>query len=211
MEGNMPSCPAALLLVWKRGKLILKRGAILMTNDIDKILFTEEQILKRVKELAQEINEYFGKEPIVAVFVLKGSAFFASDLIRYLDMNVTMEFMTVSSYGAQTISSGKLTIKKDIDTDIAGKNVLIIEDIIDTGITLSTLAKLFRERGAKNLKVVTMLSKPSRREVEFEADFTGFEIPDVFVVGYGLDYADNYRNLPYIASLKEHVYKDKID
>jgi hypoxanthine phosphoribosyltransferase len=122
-----------------------------------------------------------------------------------------MEFMTVSSYGAQTISSGKLTIKKDIDTDIAGKNVLIIEDIIDTGITLSTLAKLFRERGAKNLKVVTMLSKPSRREVEFEADFTGFEIPDVFVVGYGLDYADNYRNLPYIASLKEHVYKDKID
>ena len=180
-----------------------------MTNDIEQILFTEEQISKRVKELALEINNYFGTKPIIAVFVLKGSAFFASDLIRYLDMNVTMEFMSVSSYGAETISSGKLTIKKDIDTDIAGKDVLIIEDIIDTGITLSTLAKLFKERGVNDLKVVTMLSKPSRREVDFEADFTGFEIPDVFVVGYGLDYADRYRNLPYVASLKEHVYEEE--
>ncbi|OQB14474.1 MAG: Hypoxanthine-guanine phosphoribosyltransferase [Firmicutes bacterium ADurb.Bin193] len=178
-----------------------------MTNDIDRILYTEEQIYKRVKELAQEINDFFGNSPIVAVFVLKGSAFFASDLIRWLEMDVTMEFMSVSSYGLESVSSGKLSIKKDIDTDVAGKNVLIIEDIIDTGITLTTLKKLFQSRGAKTVKVVTMLSKPSRRLVEFEADFTGFEVPDAFVVGYGLDYADRYRNLPYIAALKRSVYE----
>lgn len=178
-----------------------------MTNDIEQILFTEEQIYKRVKELAQEINDYYKGKPIIAVFVLKGSAFFASDLIRWLDMDVTMEFMSVSSYGMESVSSGKLTIKRDIDSDVNGKHVLLIEDIIDTGITLSTLKKLFDQRGASDIKVVTMLSKPSRRIVPFEADFTGFEVPDEFVVGYGLDYADKYRNLPYIASLKKHIFE----
>ncbi len=179
-----------------------------MTNDIERILITEEQIYKRVRELACDINDYYGGKPIVAVFVLKGSAFFASDLIRWLNMDVTMEFMSVSSYGMESVSSGKLTIKRDIDTDIMGKHVLIIEDIIDTGITLSTLERLFRQRGAADIKVVTMLSKPSRRIVPFAADFTGFEVPDEFVVGYGLDYADKYRNLPYIASLKRHIYEN---
>jgi hypoxanthine phosphoribosyltransferase len=179
------------------------------SNDIDKIFFTEQQLYKRVKELAEEINNYYKGEPIIAVFVLKGSAFFASDLIRWLNMHVSMEFMSVSSYGQETISSGKLTIKKDIDSDVRGKRVLIIEDIIDTGITLSTLKREFEKRGAEDIKVVTMLSKPSRRMVDFQADFTGFEVPDVFVVGYGLDYADKYRNLPYIASLKKHVYEKK--
>jgi len=180
-----------------------------MNNSIEKVLFSEDRLAKRVKELAADINEYFGDKPLVAVFVLKGSAFFASDLIRYLNMSVTMEFMSVSSYGMETVSSGKLTIKRDIDTDVSGKNVLIIEDIVDTGITLSTLVKIFKERNVSDLKVVTMLSKPTRREVDFEADFTGFEIPDVFVVGYGLDYADRFRNLPYIASLKKEVYEKK--
>lgn len=179
-----------------------------MTNDIEQVLYTEEQIYKRVKELAQDINNYFGKTPIIAVFVLKGSAFFASDLVRWLKMDVTMEFMSATSYGMESVSSGKLTIKRDIESDVSGKNILIIEDIIDTGITLTTLENLFAKRGAKDIKVVTMLSKPSRRLVEFEADFTGFEVPDVFVVGYGLDYADRYRNLPYIGSLKKSVYEN---
>lgn len=178
-----------------------------MTNDIEQILFDEDQIYKRVKELAQEINSHYGDRPITAVFVLKGSAFFASDLIRWLEMDVTMEFMSVSSYGMESVSSGKLTIKRDIDSDVKGKDILLIEDIIDTGITLTTLKKLFEKRGASDIKVVTMLSKPVKRLVPFEADFTGFEVPDVFVVGYGLDYADKYRNLPYIASLKKHIYE----
>ncbi len=177
------------------------------TDDIDKVLITEQQINTRVKELARKINEYYNGKPIIAVFVLKGSAFFASDLIRWLNMHVVIEFMSVSSYGKDTVSSGKLTIGKDIDSDARGKDILIIEDIIDTGVTLSSLKKLFIKRGASDIKVVTMLSKPSRRVVEFEADFTGFEVPDVFVVGYGLDFADRYRNLPYIASLKKHIYE----
>ncbi len=181
-----------------------------MTNDIEHILYTEEQIYKRVKELACEINSYYSGKPIIAVFVLKGSAFFASDLIRWLNMDVTMEFMSVSSYGIESVSSGKLTIKRDIDSDVTDKNVLLIEDIIDTGITLSTLKNLFVQRGANDIKVVTMLSKPSRRIVKFEADFTGFEVPDEFVVGYGLDYADKYRNLPYIASLKRHIDRKSV-
>ncbi|MCK9479449.1 MAG: hypoxanthine phosphoribosyltransferase [Firmicutes bacterium] len=178
-------------------------------GDIEKVLFTEEQINARVKELAHKINEYYNGKPIIAVFVLKGSAFFASDLIRWLNMHVIIEFMSVSSYSNDTVSSGKLEVKKDIDSDCNGKDILIIEDIIDTGITLSTLKQLFKKRGANDIKVVTMLSKPSRRVVKFDADFTGFEVPDVFVVGYGLDYADRYRNLPYIASLKKHIYEKK--
>ncbi len=177
-----------------------------MTNDIEKVLFTEQQIAKRVQELTKEINEFYGDRPIVAIFVLKGSAFFAADIIRYLKMAVTIEFMSVSSYGMETISSGKLTIKKDLDVDIKGKDVLVIEDIIDTGVTLSTLQKLLAKRGANSIKVVTMLSKPSRRMVKFDADYVGFEVPDEFVVGYGLDFADKYRNLPYIGALKRSIY-----
>ncbi|MDR0405825.1 MAG: hypoxanthine phosphoribosyltransferase [Clostridiales bacterium] len=180
-----------------------------MTNDIECVLYDEARIDRRVRELAREINLCYGGRPIIAVFVLKGSAFFASDLIRWLDMEVTMEFMSVSSYGMASVSSGRLTVKKDIDSDVRGRDVLIIEDIIDTGVTLTTLKGLFAERGARDIKVVTMLSKPSRRLVPFEADFTGFEVPDVFVVGYGLDYADRYRNLPYIAALKRSVYENE--
>ncbi|NLB80434.1 MAG: hypoxanthine phosphoribosyltransferase [Clostridiaceae bacterium] len=178
-----------------------------LTDDIEQIIITERQIEERVKQLAKEINNYYNGNPIIAVFVLKGSAFFASDLIRWLNMHVVIEFMSVSSYGRDTVSSGKLTIKKDVDSEVKGKDILIIEDIIDTGVTLSGLKEMFKQRGAGDIKVVTMLSKPSRRIVEFEADFTGFEVPDVFVVGYGLDYADKYRNLPYIASLKKHIYE----
>lgn len=178
-----------------------------MTKDIDRVLYTEQQIAQRVQELTRDINKFYGNNPIIAVFVLKGSAFFAADIVRYLKMDVNVEFMSVSSYGEETISSGKLTIKKDLDIDIKGKDILVIEDIIDTGITLHTLKKVLLDRGAKSVKVVTMLSKPSRRMVEFEADFTGFEVPDEFVVGYGLDYADKYRNLPYIGALKRSVYQ----
>ncbi len=178
-----------------------------MNNDIEKILITEAQLAERVRLLADEINAYYNGEPVVVVTILKGGAVFAVDLMRRLDMSVQVDFACVSSYGSSTISSGELIVKKDIDIDVKNKNVLIAEDIIDTGVTLSKLRVMLKSRGAKDVKIVTMLNKPARRKVPIEADFKGFDIPDEFVVGYGLDYDENYRNLPYVGILKRSVYE----
>lgn len=178
-----------------------------MNNDLEKILITEEQLKEKTKELAKQINDYYKGEPVVVVSILKGGAVFTVDLIRHLDMPVMMDFACVSSYGSSSVSSGELIVQKDINIDVKDKNVLIVEDIIDTGITLSKLRVMLGSRGAKDVKIVTILNKAARRQIPIEADFTGFDIPDEFVVGYGLDYAEKYRNLPYVGVLKRSVYE----
>lgn len=166
-------------------------------NQID-VLISEEDVDARICELAKEIsNEYAGRE-VHLVVILKGSVFFACELAKRLTIPVTMDFMTVSSYGDGMVSAGKITVKKELDEDIYGKNVLIVEDIIDSGNTLSHLKKLLLGRSPESLKIITLLDKPERRVVDIEPDYCGFQIPDKFVVGYGLDYGQKYRNLPYI-------------
>ena len=174
--------------------------------DVERILFDEEAIQKRVLELGSEITKAYAGEEILAVCVLKGASVFFADLIRAIKSEVKLEFMIVSSYGFGTESSGKVEIKKDLDTDCREKNILLIEDIIDTGITMDCVKNILVERGAKSVKVASFLSKPSRRQIEFTPDFLGFEIEDHFVVGYGLDYAEQHRNLGYIGILKPEVY-----
>lgn len=162
-----------------------------------KTLLTREQVEKRIKELAKEIEkDYRGKELLV-IGLLKGSIMFMSDLIKEMDLPVMIDFMSASSYSG-TMSTGVINISKDTDISVKDRDVLIVEDIIDTGLTLSHVRKLLEERGTKSLKICTLLDKPSRRTVEIKGDYTGFEIPDEFVVGYGLDYDQHHRNLPYI-------------
>lgn len=165
-------------------------------------MFEREQISQRVKELAAEISTHFQGEEIVVVGILKGASVFTCDLIRELDNDVILDFMMISSYGKSTKSSGIVKIIKDIDADIEGKNVIIVEDIIDTGLTMRYLKEYFESKGCKDLKICTFLDKPERRQCEIEADFTGFKIPDKFVVGYGLDVGEKFRNLPYIGYIE---------
>lgn len=168
---------------------------------IGNIMITREEIAAKVKELGEIISrDYAGKE-IVAVGILKGCFVFMSDIIREISADIQVHFMQVSSYGSGTESSGKINIIKDIDIDISGKDVIIFEDIIDSGNTLSKLVPMIKGRGAASVKVCTLLSKPSRRVVEFEAEYTGFEIPDKFIIGYGLDCDEQFRQLPYIAEV----------
>ena len=162
---------------------------------------TEEQIEQRVRELGAEISKVYGDEPVCLICILKGSVFFTCELAKRITVPVTMDFMTVSSYGSGTTSSGNVKIKKDLDEDIAGKNVVVIEDIIDTGRTLACLLEILKERNPKKLKLCTLLDKPDRRIADVSVDYTGFVIPDEFVVGYGLDYDQRYRNLPYVGVL----------
>lgn len=178
-----------------------------MHKDVEKILINEKKISEAVSQIAKKINVDLNSEPLLAVIILKGSTPFAMDLIRKLDMPVEIDFMQVSSYGKSTISNGFINIKKDIEQDISGKNVLIIEDIIDSGNTLFKIKKLFEDRKAKSVRICTMLDKPSRRVVNVDVDYVGAEIPDEFVIGYGLDYNEQYRNLPYIGVLKRSVYE----
>ncbi len=178
-----------------------------MNSDVERVLITEEQINVRISELARDISEFYKGEPVVVVSILKGGAVFTVDLIKRLNMDVMLDFACVSSYGSETVSSGELIVKKDIDIDIKNKNVLIAEDIIDTGITLSKLRVMLQSRGAKDVKIVTMLNKQARRKIPINADFVGFDIPDEFVVGYGLDYDERYRNLPYVGVLSRSVYE----
>lgn len=169
---------------------------------ITKVLIDEEKIAKRVAELGAQIEkDYEGKEPIV-VAILKGSIIFYGDLVRKIKLPMRFDTMAVSSYGSGTSSSGNVKIKKDMSHDICGKDVLIIEDIIDSGNTMKSLTALLEHRGAKSIKVCAFLDKPSRRQTDFEADYIGYSIPDEFVVGYGLDYDEKYRNLPYIGVLE---------
>ena len=162
------------------------------------ILISEERVDKRIREMAEAISAEFEGETVVLVCILKGSVFFTCELAKRLTIPVTMDFMCVSSYGDETKSSGIVRISKDLDQSVEGKNVIIIEDIIDSGRTLSYLMEMMKTRKPKTLRLCTLLDKPSRRVMDVSVDYTGFEIEDKFVVGYGLDYAQKYRNLPYI-------------
>lgn len=177
-----------------------------MENDIEKVLITEDEINEKIKELATVLTEeYEGKFPL-AIGVLKGAMPFMSDLLKKVNTYLEMDFMDVSSYGRSTVSSGEVKILKDLNTPVEGRDILIIEDIIDSGLTLSYLVELFRYRKAKSIKIVTLLDKPTGRKADIKADYVAFEVPDAFVVGYGLDYAEKYRNLPYIGILKPEIY-----
>ncbi|MBQ3054373.1 MAG: hypoxanthine phosphoribosyltransferase [Clostridia bacterium] len=177
-----------------------------MENSIAKILYNEEQIKTRVKEMAQEITKDLMGDDLIVLTVLKGGAMLSADLVRCFDFPVTLDYIAVSSYYSGTVSTGNVQIKKDTDININGKRVLIVEDIVDSGNTLAHLKELFKLRGAKDVKICTLLNKPARRVAEIKVDYIGFEIPDEFVVGYGLDYNQLYRNLPYIGVLKPEVY-----
>lgn len=177
-----------------------------MHQDVKEILFTEEMLHQRVQELGAQISKDYAGKTILMCGILKGAVTFYTDLARAIDIPVLFDFMSCSSYGSGSTSSGAVMVRKDLDTDIRGKDVLVVEDIIDTGITLSHLVPLLKKRGANSVKLATLLSKPARRQVDIFVDYNGFEIPDAFVVGYGLDYDGRYRNLPYIGILKEEVY-----
>ncbi|MCU9615271.1 hypoxanthine phosphoribosyltransferase [Caldibacillus lycopersici] len=177
-----------------------------MNQDIEKILITEEEIQAKIKELANTLTEEYNTRYPLAIGVLKGAMPFMADLLKRVDTYLEMDFMDVSSYGGGTVSTGEVKILKDLDTSVEGRDILIIEDIIDSGLTLKYLVDLFRYRKAKSIKIVTLLDKPEGRKVDIQADYTGFIIPNEFVVGYGLDYEEKYRNLPYVGVLKPEVY-----
>jgi hypoxanthine phosphoribosyltransferase len=179
----------------------------MMEQDMQEILFTPEALAQRVKELADQINrDYAGKSPMV-VGTLRGSFVFMADLVRQINLPLTVDFLSASSYGSGTESSGQVRLKLDLGDDIAGRDVLIIEDIVDSGNTLSKLLPELQKRGPTSLKVCALLDKPERRVLPFQADYVGFTIPDAFVVGYGLDFNQHYRQLPYIGVLKPSVYE----
>lgn len=178
-----------------------------MHNDIERILYSEERIKGRVKELASEISRDYNGGSLLTVGILKGAVVFYSDLVREMSLPVTLDFMVLSSYGASSVSTGVVRIQYDLEQDISGKDVLIVEDIVDSGLTLHYLTKTLASRNPKSLKVACLFDKPSRRKTDFKPNYVGFEVPDVFIVGYGLDYAEKYRNLKYIGELKEEIYK----
>ncbi len=178
----------------------------MLQNDIEKVLISEEELQNKIQELGESLTaEYQDKFPLL-IGVLKGAMPFMADLMKRIDSYVEIDFMDVTSYGNATVSSGEVKILKDLNTSVEGRDIIIIEDIIDSGLTLSYLVDLFKYRKAKSIKIVTLLDKPTGRKVDLQADYVGFEVPDAFVVGYGLDYAEKYRNLPYIGVLKPAVY-----
>ena len=178
----------------------------MMRQDMETILFTEEELRQRVRELGEAITrDYKDKNPIF-VGVLKGSFVFMADLVRCVDTPCTLDFMVVSSYGSGVKTTGAVKINKDLSEDIEGRHVIIVEDILDSGVTLSYLSKYLMNRNPASLSIVTLLDKPSRRKAEVYPAYKGFEVEDNFVVGYGLDFAEKYRNLPYIGILKPEVY-----
>ena len=165
-------------------------------------LITEEEILKRAKEIGQQITQDYQGQEVLFIGILKGAVLWLSDVIKNVELDTKIDFMAVSSYGAETKTSGIVRIIKDLDTGIEGKNVIIVEDIIDSGITLNYLKGYLQGRMPKSLKICTLLDKPGGRRTDIKADYTGFEVEDIFIVGYGLDYDQKYRNLPYISYLK---------
>lgn len=185
-----------------------------MENDfskiVDEVLVDVDTLNERIRELGKDITQCYAdvEEPVLLVGILRGAAIFMSSLAININKPVLIDFMAVSSYGQSSESSGVVRIMKDLEETIEGKHVLIVEDIIDTGLTLSYIRQNMIDRGAKSVRIATLLDKPERRKVEVPVDFVGFKIPDEFVIGYGLDYAQNYRNLPYIASLKREVYEN---
>ena len=179
-----------------------------ISDELDEILVTEEQLLARLAELAKDVERDYDGQDLLLVGVLKGAVMVMSDFARALSRPVTMDWMAVSSYGHGTTSSGVVRILKDLDTDIAGKNVLIVEDIIDTGLTLSWLRDNLLSRGAASVKILAALRKPEALKVDIVADYLGFDIPNKFVVGYGLDFAENYRHLRDVAVLSPRMYAE---
>lgn len=178
-----------------------------MNQDIDHILVSEEQLQAKVAELGAAISRDYAGKDLLLVSILKGSVVFMADLMRAITIPCAIDFMVVSSYGgANTSSTGLVKIVKDLDQDLTGKDVLIVEDILDTGITLSHLVPMLEMRRPNSVRLCTILSKPSRRQADIEPDYLGFEVPDEFVVGYGLDYDEKYRNLPFVGVLKPDVY-----
>lgn len=178
-----------------------------MESVIKEVLITKEEIIKRVEELGREITEDYQDKDLMVVGILKGAAIFMSELSQNIKLPILMDFMSVSSYGESSISTGEVRIVKDLDFSVEGKDVLIVEDIVDTGLTMSYLTEILKKRGANSVKIVTLLDKPDRRNSKVHIDYLGFEVPDEFIVGYGLDYAEKYRNFPFIGALKEKAYK----
>ncbi len=179
-----------------------------MLQDIDKVLITQEELDKRVQELGEQISRDYKDKNLLMVSVLKGSVVFMADLMRAISIPAAIDFMAVSSYGSGVKTSGVVRILKDLDSPIEGKDLLVVEDILDSGVTLNYLRELLRERGPASIKIVTLLDKPERRTADVVADYTGFTVPDEFVVGYGLDYDEHYRNLSFVGVLKPSVYSE---
>ena len=179
-----------------------------MYQDLDRLLVTRQKIREKVQELGRRITEdYQGKEPVL-VCILKGACVFFADLIREIDLPLTLDFMAISSYGSATKTSGVVRILKDLDQTVLGKDVIIVEDIVDSGVTLNYLKQILRQRGAATLKIAALLDKPARRKIpDLKVDYVCFDIPDAFVVGYGLDYDQRYRNLPDIGVLSPAIYE----
>ncbi len=177
-----------------------------MINDVKEVLFSEEVLKAKVKEIADQISKDYQGKDLLLVGVLKGANVFMCDLMREISFPIQIDFIAASSYGHSTESSGVVKILKDLDYSIEGKDVIIVEDIIDTGLTLQYLIKNFKSRNPKSIEICTLLNKPERRIANIDVRYIGYKIPDEFIVGYGIDYAEKYRNLPYIASLKESVY-----
>jgi len=178
-----------------------------LVQDIQQILISEEEIRQKVRELGATISNDYQGQSLVVVGILKGAIIFLADLVRHLHMPVTLDFMAVSSYGSGTKSSGAVRILKDLEAGLEDRHVLIVEDIVDTGLTLKYLTENLKARGPASLRICSFLDKPSRRQIDIHPDYCGFAIPDHFVVGYGLDYAERYRNLPYVAVLKPEAYR----
>lgn len=177
-----------------------------MHNEIEKVLISEEEIQKKCKEMGAQLTEEYDDRFPLAIGVLKGAMPFMTDMLKRVETHLEMDFMDVSSYHGGMQSSGEVKIVKDLNTKVEGRDIVIIEDIIDSGLTLSYLVDLFKYRKAKSIKIVTLLDKPTGRTANVKADIIGFEVPDEFVVGYGLDYDEKYRNLPYIGVLKPEIY-----
>jgi len=178
-----------------------------MKQDVQEVLFSEEALTKRIKELASEINKDYEGKDLVVVGILKGSVIFAAELIKNISIHCEIDFMAVSSYGSSTETSGVVRILKDLDNNIEGKDILVVEDIVDTGVTLTYLLKYLQARKANSIEIVSLLNKQARRTSKLDVKYIGFEVPDGFIVGYGIDYAEKYRNLPFIGILKPEVYE----
>ncbi len=177
-----------------------------MRKDIQEVLISEKEIQKRTDEIAKQITEDYHGEEVVMICILRGATLFFADLVRKVKLDTNFDFMEVSSYGAGVATSGEVRIIKDISTPIKDKNIIIVEDIIDSGNTLSFLKKILNQRSPKSIKIASLLDKPTRRQVEIQGDYIGFEIPNAFVIGYGLDYNERYRNLPDVCILSPEVY-----
>ena len=177
-----------------------------MKEDVLRVLLSEDEIREKVRELGGKISADYKNSNLMLVTVLKGAVVFLADLMRQIDVPAEIDFMVVSSYGSGVKSSGVVKIVKDLDVPLAGKDILIVEDILDSGLTLSYIKELLESRGPRSIRIATLLDKPSRRKVDLQADYIGFSVPDEFVIGYGLDYDEKYRNLPYIGILKPEVY-----